>query len=37
MTIAQAYFGMVPAFGTIAPAFDTSGVAAIPGLWVKPP
>jgi hypothetical protein len=37
MTIAQAYFGMAPAFGTIAPTFDTSGVAAIPGLWVKPP
>jgi hypothetical protein len=37
MTIAQAYFGMVPAFATIAPSFVTSGVAAIPGLWVKPP
>jgi hypothetical protein len=37
MTIAQAYFGMVPAFATIAPTFDTSGgVAAIPGLWAKP-
>jgi hypothetical protein len=37
MTIAQAYFGMVPAFATIAPTFDTSGVSVIPGLWVKPP
>jgi len=38
MTIAQAYFGMVPNFATIAPTFVTSGgVAAIPGLWVKPP
>jgi hypothetical protein len=37
MTIAQAYFGMVPDFKTIAPTFVTNGVAAIPGLWVKPP
>jgi hypothetical protein len=36
MTIAQAYFGMTPNFATIAPTFVTSGVAAIPGLWVKP-
>jgi hypothetical protein len=37
MTIAQAYFGMVPNFATIAPTFVTNGVSAIPGLWVKPP
>jgi hypothetical protein len=35
-TIAQAYFGMAPAWGTIAPTFVTTGVAPIPGLWIKP-